>query len=167
MFQFPTMKKEESLEVTWFQFTGQEAQNSCEISSCYQKTRILSKMSVTVLEGQRNLAIGIPTGQTVITYLSIKRKIKLWLNGTRELLKDPEFIMILRKKSQYKRQMAVIWKDEYNRRYSWFSHIELWVSQVVPEKVGIAPRIGMIAQSLWRGGLHSTSVERTATRMFH
>ena len=55
-----------------------------------------------MLEGQRTLAIGIPTGPTVITYLSIKRKIKLWLNGTREILKDPEFIMILRKKSQYK-----------------------------------------------------------------
>ena len=54
-----------------------------------------------MLEGQRNLDIGIPTGQAVITQLSIKEKIKLWLNGTSELWKDPEFILILREKSQY------------------------------------------------------------------
>lgn len=51
-----------------------------------------------MLDGQRNLPTGIPTGQTVIMYLSIKSKIKLWLNGTSELLKDHEPIMILRQR---------------------------------------------------------------------
>lgn len=67
----------------------QEAQNSCEISSCYQKTRILSKRSGTILGGQRNVPIGVPTGQIAITFLSIKRKIKLLLNGKSKVTKRP------------------------------------------------------------------------------